>query len=93
MRRLTEFDVHSPEYYGFGIGIMKRIKVCEQCGASEEADRQVCRKCGAGLPEGTLYQRYQLMHRKCRVCNTVLNDRMRFCPHCGIRVESKREGE
>ena len=46
MKTQTEFDVCSPEYYGFGVGIMKKIKVCARCGASEPADRYICGQCG-----------------------------------------------
>ena len=86
---MAEFDVYTPEYYGFGIGIMKQIKVCKRCGASEESNRHVCGKCGAGLPPATLFQQYQQMHRKCPICNTILTKAMKFCPHCGV----KQEGE
>ena len=39
MKETTAFDISSPEYYGFGVGIMKQIKVCTRCGASESSDR------------------------------------------------------
>ena len=31
MKETTAFDAYSPEYYGFGVGIMKQIKVCTKC--------------------------------------------------------------
>ena len=93
MNESAEFDVRSPEYYGFGIGIMKRIKVCSRCGASEDADRSVCRKCGAGLPAATLFQHYQRMHKRCRACNTILTKKMKFCPHCGMNLKDERKGD
>lgn len=90
---MTEFDVCSPEYYGFGIGIMKQIKICKHCGATEESNRYVCGKCGARLPLKTLFQQYQQMHRHCPVCDTVLTAGMQFCPHCGVKLENKKRGE
>ena len=89
MSAKTEFDKNSPEYYGFGIGIMKRIKVCTQCGASEPSERYVCGECGARLPAQTLFQKYQRMHRQCPVCDTVLAAGMKFCPHCGEKLEKE----
>jgi len=89
MKELAVFDACSPEYYGFGIGIMKQIKVCRRCGASEEAGKYVCGTCGAGLPLNTLFQLYQQMHKRCPVCDTVLKETMKFCPHCGMNLEGE----
>lgn len=85
MKDLTEFDAASPEYYGFGVGIMKQIKVCSRCGASESSEKYICGQCGARLPAKTLFQQYQKMHRQCPVCDTVLAEGMKFCPHCGMK--------
>lgn len=90
MKEQMEFGADSPEYYGFGLGIMKRIKVCVRCGASEPSGRYSCRQCGARLPEQTLFQRYQQMHKKCPVCDTVLTAAMKFCPHCGVKLEEEK---
>lgn len=84
MKTASVFDAGSPEYYGFGVGIMKQIKVCSRCGASESSERYICGQCGARLPAKTLFQRYQQMHRRCPVCDTVLAEGMKFCPHCGV---------
>lgn len=93
MKARTEFSINSPEYYGFGVGIMKQIKVCPHCGASEPAERHICGECGARLPAQTLFQQYQRMHRQCPVCDTVLAAGMNFCPHCGMKLENEeREG-
>ena len=89
MKEQAVYDVHSPEYYGFGIGIMKQIKVCARCGASEPAELYVCRQCGALLPMQTLFQQYQKMHRQCPVCDTVIARGMKFCPHCGMKMEKE----
>ena len=92
MKARTEFSINSPEYYGFGIGIMKQIKVCMHCGASEPAGRYICGECGARLPAQTLFQQYQRMHRQCPVCDTVLAEGMKFCPHCGVKLENEERG-
>jgi len=93
MKAGMTFDECSPEYYGFGTGIMKQIKVCPQCGASEPAERYICGECGSKLPARTLFQQYQRMHSQCPVCDTVLTADMRFCPHCGVKLENKKRGE
>ena len=71
--------------YGFGPEIMKRLKVCLHCGSIVKADCYVCRECGGRLPRKTLFQLYQSRHRLCPVCDTVLSNRMRYCPHCGMQ--------
>ena len=93
MKETTAFDISSPEYYGFGVGIMKQIKVCTRCGESEPSDRYVCSRCGTRLPDQTLFQRYQQMHKRCPVCDTVLTEKMNFCPHCGMKLQKERENE
>jgi len=92
MKAAVEYDVCSPEYYGFGVGIMKRIKVCPQCGASEAAEKNICGQCGAALPAQTLFQQYRRMHSLCPRCDTVLSDGMRFCPHCGMKLGLEKRG-
>ena len=92
MKETTVFDISSPEYYGFGVGIMKQIKVCTRCSASEPSDRYVCSQCGTRLPDQTLFQKYQQMHARCPVCDTVLSEKMKFCPHCGMKQTKKEIG-
>jgi len=36
MKAKMEFSINSPEHYGFGVGIMKQIKVCPHCGVKLE---------------------------------------------------------
>lgn len=93
MKARPKFDRNSPEYYGFGVGVMKQIKVCPQCGASEPAEQYVCSKCAARLPAQTLFQQYQRMHRQCPVCDTVLASGMKFCPHCGTKLDNEKGEE
>jgi RNA polymerase subunit RPABC4/transcription elongation factor Spt4 len=71
--------------FGFGIDVMKETKVCKQCGAATVAEKHVCSHCGAKLPQESLFQFYQRMHRLCPLCDTVLSARMRFCPYCGLQ--------
>lgn len=82
-----------PERFGFGVEVMKRIKVCGYCGMTESADRYICSRCGNRLPEKTLFHRYQQRHRLCPVCDTVLAQGMRFCPHCGAPQNERTEDE
>ncbi|MGN0741626.1 MAG: zinc-ribbon domain-containing protein, partial [Candidatus Fimadaptatus sp.] len=35
---------------------------------------------------------YQLRHRLCPVCDTVLSAHMRYCPHCGARQQDETKG-
>ena len=83
MREQTEFAPALPDRYGFGIEIMKKTKVCTQCGTAQAVSRYICARCGEKLPQQTLFQIYQRRHRLCPVCDTVLTPRMKFCPHCG----------
>ena len=59
--------------FGFGIDVMKETKVCKQCGAATVAEKHVCSHCGAKLPQESLFQFYQRMHRLCPLCDTVLS--------------------
>ena len=89
MKTASVFDAGSPEYYGFGVGIMKQIKVCPRCGTSEPSGKYICGQCGARLPAKTLFQQYQQMHRLCPRCDTVLAEGIKFCPHCGMEQIQK----
>jgi len=94
MKARTEFVPVPPEQYGFGVEVMKRTKVCRQCGAAQHVSRYACGRCGAKLPQQTLFHVYQQRHRLCPVCDTVLAPRMNYCPHCGaeLREESVLKG-
>lgn len=46
------------ETYGFGPNVMKRKKVCMNCGFVSDANHTVCVKCGNDLLEETLYDKY-----------------------------------
>lgn len=87
MKVQIEFVPALPDQYGFGVEVMKRTKVCGQCGAAQDCSRYVCIRCGAKLPQQTLFHIYQQRHRLCAVCDTVLASRMKFCPHCGAQID------
>lgn len=57
------------EQCGFGPKVMKRMKVCPDCGMR--------------LLTKTLYDCYRERHLCCDRCGTVLTSDARFCPHCG----------
>ena len=79
----------SPERYGFGVAMMKRIKVCAQCGAISPAISNACKQCKAQLPRLTLFQHYQRKQPACPICDTLLADYMRYCPYCGRQLPEK----
>ncbi len=79
-------ELADPEEFGFGIGVMKRIKVCRQCGRDESAQRDICSVCGKTLPSETLFELYRKKHERCTICDTVLALYMKYCPHCGTKV-------
>lgn len=68
---------------GYGPKVMKRIKVCPNCGTVANEKRSVCSECGMRLLTKTLYDRYRERHLCCDKCGTVLAADARFCPHCG----------
>jgi len=93
MKARTEFISALPEHFGFGVEIMKRTKVCKQCGAAQHFSRYVCRQCGGKLPQQTLFHIYQQRHKLCPICDTVLVPRMKYCPHCGSEQTSTDESK
>ena len=86
---MTEMKIQNEKmrYFGFGYEAMKRIKVCEKCGASAGRFRFFCKECGAFLPRKTLYDKYKARHKVCRKCKTILPDTAEYCPQCGKSVE------
>lgn len=76
-----------PKDFGFGIEVMKNHRVCANCGSGETADRQNCSVCGEKLPAQTLFQIYREHHERCKQCDTILADYMKYCPHCGMKAD------
>ena len=77
----------SMKRYGFGPGIMRMLRICEECGTPAEVSERKCRECGAKLPRENLFQQYKKRHRFCPRCDTVVADDVQFCPECGTRIQ------
>ena len=73
------------ERYGFGLNVMRNIRICTNCGRPASADRNHC-SCGGVLSGETLFQQYKKRHRFCRRCDTVVANDVKFCPECGYRI-------
>ena len=88
--RLEHLRQVNMEQYGFGPNIMKRIRICGECGCPSEADEANCLSCGVKLPKKTLYEQYKKRHPVCSRCDTVLAGHMQFCPQCGAKIQMKK---
>lgn len=75
-------------HFGFGIDSMKNSVVCPECNSLETCNKTLCSKCNCVLPKSSLYDLYKSYHKSCEKCGTVLSDYMRYCPHCGIKIEA-----
>jgi len=71
------------EQYGFGPNVMKKTKVCPDCGQLARARSMICSRCGARLPFATLFDSYKRRHPCCPQCSTILTADTKYCPHCG----------
>lgn len=89
-KQLDRLRSENMEHYGFGPAVMKKMKVCQNCGAVAWADQQFCKECGKRLPKVTLYQRYREKHRCCPVCENVVADTMQYCPQCGTQIKERK---
>lgn len=72
--------------YGFGPKVMRKTKLCPECGTLVTDGSHSCPCCGKALPELTLLTWYEQQHKLCRHCGTVLSGDCRYCPRCGKRV-------
>ena len=73
--------------YGFGVEVMKTIKVCKTCGKMSDSSNHFCQECGSPLPTDSLFERYKQLHRCCTECQTVVSDNTLYCPNCGIKIK------
>ena len=87
MTRNETIRQESMAYYGFGPNIMKKIRICPECGLPSTASKKHCHTCGAQLPRETLFQQYKKRHRFCPHCDTVVAKSAQFCPECGMRIQ------
>jgi len=71
------------EEFGFGPNVMKKTKVCTNCGRMVRGKAGSCPDCKAKLSGETLYDRYKQQHTCCPDCDTVLSPGSRYCPECG----------
>nr|MBQ4319245.1 zinc ribbon domain-containing protein [Clostridia bacterium] len=76
------------ERFGFGPNVMKKIKVCTNCGKPLGKQYTFCSSCGSHMPKDTLFQLYRSMHKSCQKCETVVPEWMIFCPNCGTRIKN-----
>ena len=81
------FKLRNMEEHGFGPSIMKSIKVCKECGTVASSKNTICKKCGAELPNESIYYVYKGMHTYCSVCDTVVPHNAHYCPQCGTHLE------
>ena len=71
------------EHYGFGPNVMKKTKVCTNCGRISGTDAAFCPECGEKLSGETLFDGYKRRHAACPYCDAVLTRDARYCPNCG----------
>ena len=76
------------EQYGFGPNVMKKTKVCPNCGQLARARSMICSRCGARLPFATLFDSYKRRHPCCPQCSTILTADTKYCPHCGQTINT-----
>ncbi len=62
---LGDQRIHNMEELGFGPSTMKRIKKCAACGKASPANNEYCVECGSQLPDTTVYEFYQSLHKVC----------------------------
>ena len=76
------------EQFGFGPNVMKKTKVCPNCGQLASARSVRCPQCGTRLPFATLFDRYKRRHPCCPHCGTILTADTKYCPHCGRSINA-----
>lgn len=80
LKTLTHYN--ELEKYGFGPNVMKKNKVCSNCGTVVSSELENCNICGTHLPEETLFLKYISLHKVCSVCNSVVKVNANYCPQC-----------
>lgn len=88
---LTKSEKYSRlEALGLGPYVMKKLKVCGNCGHLTKKRAFFCPVCRKRLSGKTLYDRYKEMHICCSVCGIPLAEDTRYCPHCGRKHHCKK---
>lgn len=64
---------------------MKNIKICVHRGAMSFETETKCRECLSPLPQDTLFHICKRRHSVRPKCETVVADRVHFCPKCGAK--------
>lgn len=72
--------------YGMGPYVMKKIKICPECGQITKRTSLKCPACKTVLARKTLFDRYKMMHFCCPTCDIPLTWDTQYCPHCGRKV-------
>ena len=83
------------EDFGYGPNVMKKTKVCPNCGKMVNARFRNCPDCGGQLSSETLFDRYKRQHPCCPECDTVLAPDSLYCPNCGKQIvqEKRNRGQ
>ena len=74
---------------GFGIEVMKKIVICQQCGTKANKTDNFCINCGKRLVKETIYDHYRKNHLICNCCFTVLTNDKNYCPQCGSKINKE----
>lgn len=74
------------EALGMGPYMMKKLKVCPECGRLVGKRSFLCPICKKRLPTKTLFDLYRKLHSQCSQCKTSLTADAQYCPHCGKKV-------
>ena len=77
------FRLEGMRQFGFGPDVMKKNKVCCNCGKTCGAGKKYCDQCGTVLPRETLFDLYKSHHLYCPACDTVVVSTSQYCLQCG----------
>ena len=80
------------ERFGFGPNVMKKTKVCSECGQITKANAKKCPHCGTKLSAETLYDKYKEKHICCPFCDRVLRSNSNYCQYCGKQITPAAAG-
>lgn len=80
------------ELFGYGPNVMKKTKVCLNCGRMVSAKTRICPDCKEKLSRETLFDRYKRQHACCSDCDTVLAPGSFYCPNCGKQLSTRTAG-